>query len=268
MEITVHPRQPEEMNSTRPTAIIADDEPMMREALRDQLMTLWPELLILEEVGDGPAALRALAAHRPDVAFLDIRMPGLSGLQVAQLIDGATKVVFVTAYDNHALEAFEASAVDYILKPLEVKRLAKVVAKLCAGMAEPANRQAQHEALQRLNKTQEQEGQAPEGDLSWLHVSTGQQVRLVHVDDVMYFESDTKYTRVVSNDVDGLIRTSLKDLTAQLPSAFVQIHRSAIVNRHFVKSVHKVDDSLELEMKTGSVRLKVSEANRHHFRAM
>jgi len=256
------------MTTPSATAIIADDEPIMREALRELLHILWPELTILEEVGDGPAALRALAVHKPEVAFLDIRMPGLTGLQVAQLIEGSTKVVFVTAYDNHALEAFEASAVDYILKPLEVKRLAKVVAKLCAGMAEPGNRQAQHEALQRINKTQEHDGPATEGGLSWLHVSTGQQVRLVHVDDVMYFESDTKYTRVVSSEVDGLIRTSLKDLSSQLPSAFVQIHRSAIVNRHFVKSVHKVDDSLELEMKAGTARLKVSEANRHHFRAM
>lgn len=256
------------MTTPSATAIIADDEPIMREALREQLQILWPELTILEEVGDGPAALRAVAIHKPDVAFLDIRMPGLTGLQVAQLIEGATKVVFVTAYDNHALAAFEANAVDYILKPLEVKRLAKVVARLCAGIAEPSNRKAQHEALLQIDKTKEQPGRAQESELSWLHVSTGQQVRLVHIDDVMYFESDTKYTRVVSNEVDGLIRTSLKDLSAQLPSAFVQIHRSAIVNRHFVKSVHKVDDSLELEMKAGSARLKVSEANRHHFRAM
>lgn len=256
------------MNSPITTAIIADDEPIMRDALREQLQVLWPDLSIVEEVGDGPSALRALSIHKPDIAFLDIRMPGLSGLQVAQLVEGSTKIVFVTAYDTHALEAFEASALDYILKPLEVKRLAKVVAKLCSSTPSNTDHSPQLDVLRRLNDTQMSQPRDCNATLAWLHVSTGQQVRLVHVDDVMYFESDTKYTRVVATDVDGLIRTSLKDLSPQLPESFLQIHRSSIVNRRFVKAVHKVDETLELEMKSGSTRLKVSESNRHNFKAM
>ncbi len=256
------------MSSTPFTAVIADDEPMMREALREQLQVLWPDLAVLEEAGDGPSALRALTAHKPDVAFLDIRMPGLTGLQVAQLVEGTTKVVFVTAYDNHALEAFEASAVDYIVKPLDTKRLAKVVTKLRSSVPTSAALELQRKVLKDLDAAQSSPAPLGEGSLEWLHVSVGQHVRLAHVEDVMFFESDTKYTRVVAGDVDGLIRTSLKELSHQLPAAFVQVHRSAIVNRHFIKAVLKVDDNLELEMKDGKTRLKVSEANRHHFKAM
>lgn len=251
------------MNSDHMTAVIADDEPFMREALREQLCLLWPELEIVAEAGDGPEALRLLTAHKPDLAFLDIRMPGLTGLQVAQLVEGRTKVVLVTAYDNHALEAFEASAVDYVLKPVDSARLAKVVTKLRTMGAAPAALQT--EALRALLPASHAQMSCP---LEWLHVSVGQHVRLTHVDDVMFFESDTKYTRVVSDGVDGLIRISLKELREQLPSAFVQVHRSALVNRHFVKCVHRVDDNMELEMKGASVRLKVSESNRHLFRAM
>lgn len=256
------------MNSTSFTAVIADDEPLMREALREQLQILWPELNIVEEAGDGPSALRALTAHKPDVAFLDIRMPGLTGLQVAQLVEGTTKVVLVTAYDNHALEAFEASAVDYIVKPLDAKRLAKVATKLRSSSPAAAALEGQQNVLKVLDAAQSTPSPAAESRLEWLHVSVGQHVRLAHVEDVMFFESDTKYTRVVTGEVDGLIRTSLKELSLQLPTAFVQVHRSAIVNRHFIKAVQKVDDNLELEMKDGKTRLKVSEVNRHHFKAM
>ena len=251
------------MTTHHHTAVIADDEPFMREALRDQLQMLWPELEIVAEAADGPEALRALTAHKPSVAFLDIRMPGLTGLQVAQLVEGRTRVVFVTAYDNHALEAFEASAVDYVLKPLDPARLAKVVTKLQALVHTAPS--SQLDVLRNLSAA----NQAQKGaTLEWLHVSTGQQVRLTHVDDVMFFESDTKYTRVLAGEVDGLIRTSLKELLEQLPASFVQVHRSAVVNRHFVRAVHRVDDNVELEIKGCDTRLKVSEANRHLFKAM
>lgn len=251
------------MKTHHPTALIADDEPFMREALREQLQMLWPDLEIVAEAADGPEALRALMAHKPSFAFLDIRMPGLTGLQVAQLVEGHTRVVFVTAYDNHALEAFEANAVDYVLKPLDAARLAKVVTKLQAlGLGAPPS---QLDALRALSAPEQP---AKGAQLEWLHVSTGQQVRLTHVDDVMFFESDTKYTRVVANEVDGLIRASLKELLTQLPSAFVQVHRSAVVNRHFVRAVHRVDDNVELEIKGLKERLRVSEANRHLFKAM
>ena len=251
------------MKTHHPTALIADDEPFMREALREQLQMLWPDLEIVAEAADGPEALRALMAHKPSFAFLDIRMPGLTGLQVAQLVEGHTRVVFVTAYDNHALEAFEANAVDYVLKPLDAARLAKVVTRLqaLAHSTPPSQRDA-------LRALSEPEPAAKGAQLEWLHVATGQQVRLTHVDDVMFFESDTKYTRVVAHEVDGLIRASLKELLTQLPSAFVQVHCSAVVNRHFVRAVHRVDDNVELEIKGLKERLRVSEANRHLFKAM
>lgn len=256
---------PEIMTINHHTAVIADDEPFMREALREQLQMLWPDLEIVAEAADGPQALRALTVHKPSFAFLDIRMPGLTGLQVAQLVEGRTRVVFVTAYDSHALEAFEASAVDYVLKPLDPARLAKVVTKLQALASSATTSSSQLDALRALSAF---DSVPPGASLEWLHVSTGQQVRLTHVDDVLFFESDTKYTRVVAGEVDGLIRTSLKELIDQLPSSFVQVHRSAVVNRHFVRAVHRVDDTVELEIKGNNTRLKVSEANRHLFKAM
>lgn len=240
----------------------------MREALREQLQVLWPALDVVAEASDGPEALRALMAHKPSVAFLDIRMPGLSGLQVAQLVEGNTQVVFVTAYDNHALEAFEANAVDYLLKPLEPVRLAKVVNKLQSRLLSVRNDSSATADPRSVLRAMEQVGQAPSARMEWLHVSVGQQVRMAHVEDVMFFESDTKYTRVVAKDVDGLIRTSLKDLLPQLPSAFIQVHRSAVVNRHFIRAVLRVDDNVELEIKDCTARLRVSEANRHLFKAM
>lgn len=243
-------------------AVIADDERFMREASRDQLMTLWPELKIVAESVDGPQALRDITELKPDIAFLDIRMPGLTGLQVASLVPESTKIVFVTAYDSHALQAFEANAVDYVLKPIDPVRMAKVITKLRIASTHSGNA-AQLAAMEQLNSRVQKP--AP---LQWLHVSVGTKVVMVHIDDVLFFESDTKYTRVVSKDCDGLIRTSIKELKAQLPESFVQIHRSAVVNRHFVKAVHRIDDNVELEIKDYPAHLKVSEANRHLFKAM
>lgn len=232
--------------SAAPTAILADDEPFMRAALRERLTQLWPELRLLQECEDGLQALQAIQRLRPQLAFLDIRMPGLTGLQVAEALQGAdTRVVFVTAYDAHAVEAFEAQAVDYILKPVELPRLAKTVARLREALVP----------------------QRPADD--WLQVAVGSQVRLLHLDDVQYFESDSKYTRVVAGDCDGLIRLSLRELLRWLnPGGFMQVHRSVVVNRRHVHGVHRVDDTLELEIKGRPERLKVSAAYHHLFKAL
>lgn len=243
-------------------AVIADDEKFMREALRDQLATLWPDLEIVAESEDGPQALRDITEHKPDIAFLDIRMPGLTGLQVAQLVPNTTKIVFVTAYDSHALEAFEANAVDYVLKPIDPVRMAKVVTKLRTASAPTSN--AGHVAAMGQLKA----GETKPTLIHWLHVSLGQKVVMLHIDDVYFFESDTKYTRVVGKDCDGLIRTSIKELKPQLPESFVQIHRSSVVNRHYVKAVHRIDDNVELEIRDYPAQLKVSETNRYLFKAM
>jgi DNA-binding LytR/AlgR family response regulator len=251
------------------TALIADDEPFMRDVLREQLLLLWPDLVLLADACDGPSALLQIETQRPDIAFLDIRMPGLSGLQVARAVTVPTRIVFVTAYDAHAVDAFEANAVDYVLKPVEMARLSKVVAKLRQSIAQPSSLTLSQltEALTRLGM--QAPAAPPASSLEWFQVSVGQQVHMVHVDDVRYFESDTKYTRVVAEGTDGLIRASLKELMEQLdPQQFVQTHRSTVVNRRFVRVVHRRGEVLELELRGTTERLKVSTANHHLFKAM
>lgn len=258
-----------------PTALIADDEPNMRESLRDSLHQLWPELNIVAESEDGISTLSQIEALKPDIAFLDIRMPGLTGLQVARGVSHPAHIVFVTAFDNHALEAFEANAVDYVVKPLETERLAKMVSKLKRLTESGAlpSMDILLSALQRLGV-----GGSPAGHsqpvstpkkLEWLQVAVGTQIRMVNVQDVHYFESDSKYTRVVADGCDGLIRTSLKELSEQLGNDdFLQTHRSTLVNRRFIHAVHRRGELVELEIKGGKTRLKVSTANHHLFRAM
>jgi DNA-binding LytR/AlgR family response regulator len=216
-------------------------------AVGERLAQLWPELRLLQECEDGIQALQAIQRLRPQLAFLDIRMPGLTGLQVADALQGlGTRVVFVTAYDAHAVEAFEAQAVDYVLKPVELPRLAKTVARLRDVLA-PSQR----------------------ADSEWLQVAVGSQVRLLHVDDVQYFESDSKYTRVVAPDCDGLIRLSLKELLDRLdPARFMQVHRGVVVNRRHVHGVHREGEALALEIKGRPERLKVSAPYHPLFRAL
>jgi len=251
------------------TAVLADDEPYMHASLKDQLRDVWPNLVVRGVAEDGPSALRLLQTHEPDVAFLDIRMPGLSGLQVAQACRRKTHVVFVTAHDNHAVEAFEADAIDYLLKPVETVRLIRVVDKLRTALAarRPAGMDNVMATIQRLAAAPSSAATTPQ--LEWLHVGIGTQTRMIHVDDIMYFESDAKYTRVVAADCEGLIRTTLKELLAQLNAiTFVQTHRGTIVNRRFIRSVHRSGDSVELELKGRTERLKVSAAQQNLFRPM
>jgi DNA-binding LytR/AlgR family response regulator len=265
-----------------PTALLADDEPMMRAALREHLARLWPELQVLAEAEDGPSALLKAETLRPDIAFLDVRMPGLTGLEVARSMHGPTRVVFVTAYENHALEAFEANAVDYVVKPVEPARLAKVVTKLRRHLAQSAPVSVDHllQALQQLGVSAPARlppQPAPPAWTSpgarrteWLQVAVGQTVRMVHIDDVIYFESDTKYTRVVAADCEGLLRMTLKELTeaAGDDSPLLQTHRSTVVNRRFIRAVHRRGEVVEIELKGREERLKVSTANHHLFKAM
>jgi DNA-binding LytR/AlgR family response regulator len=254
------------------TAILADDEPIMRAALREQLEMLWPELLIVAEADDGPAARQKIETFRPDVAFLDIRMPGLSGLEVAKAITHSTNIVFVTAFDSHALEAFEANAVDYVLKPVDPVRMARVIAKVKKNLSDgtPVDIAQLILTLERAGLSTTGKSQAASiTRMEWLQVAVGTQIRMLHVNDVIYFESDTKYTRVVAEDCDGLIRISLKELLESLDSTtFLQTHRSSLVNRRFVHSVHRNGEAVEIELKGRPERLKVSIANHHIFKAM
>ncbi|WP_332533480.1 LytTR family DNA-binding domain-containing protein [Massilia sp.] len=259
--------------ASAPTAILADDEPHMRAMLREQLEALWPALRVVGEAEDGVAALALIESVRPDIAFLDIRMPGVTGLQVARAMTAPTRLVFVTAFDAHAIEAFEVHALDYLLKPVDPVRLARLLARLRALMmplpaATPEPDLARlAQALARLEAMPVTP--PPAVRLQWLQVPMGGQVRVVHIDDVAFFESDLKYTRVVAGEVDGIIRLSLKQLAEQLdPACFVQTHRGTVVNRRQIHAVHRHGEIMELELKAMSVRLKVSQPNHHLFRAM
>jgi len=221
-------------------------------------------------------ALQQIATLNPDVAFLDIDMPGLSGLQVARALaqsgdaTRAPRVVFITAHPRHALEAFDADAVDYIVKPLELERLARLVSRLRRSL--PALQVgpdlAGPDATPASSGSGDGPARATSAELRWLRVSAGSAVRVVHVDEVLYFESDTKYTRVVCADHDGLIRTSIKELTQALGSDYVPVHRGVLVNRRYIQTVVRRGEQMELELKDGRTRLKVSGAHQHLFRAM
>lgn len=271
-----------------PRALIADDEPLMRSLLKERLSQVWPELSWLEDAEDGPTALARIEGLKPDLAFLDIRMPGMTGLEVARALTTRTRVVIVTAHDNHAIEAFEANAVDYLLKPVDLPRLARVVGKLREQLSQDPHEELDRlrEALRTLSATNAASATsagaafpdtatpstspaAAQPALDWLQVAVGQQIRLVHLEDVIYFESDTKYTRVVADDCDGLVRLPLKEiLDAARPELFLQTHRSVVVNRRYIRSIHRIDDRVEIELKGRPERLRVSAANHGLFRAM
>jgi DNA-binding LytR/AlgR family response regulator len=212
-----------------PTALIADDEPLLAEDLRRRLQAVWPALQVIAVVGNGVDALAGMNRSKPDFAFLDIRMPGLDGLQVAAAA-GPCRVVFVTAYDEYALAAFEAAAVDYLLKPVSDLRLAQCVGRL----QRDAETRIDLEALARTLAPR-----SPEA-LSWLPVGLGATTRLVSIDEVLYFRSSDKYTEVVTAHERHLIRTPLKALLPQLPSGrFAQIHRGVIVSLAAVANIER-----------------------------
>jgi len=247
-----------------PTALIAEDEPLMRERLKEQLAAVWPELEIVAEAADGDEALAAFDAHAPQIAFLDIRMPGRTGLDVAALIGAHCHVVFVTAYDQYAVQAFEAGAVDYLLKPVEADRLAATVERVKRNLAAPpADLSA---LLVELRKT------VPSGArrVQWIKAAVGKQVKLIAVTDVLYFQSDTKYTRVVLAQSEALIRTPLKELLADLdPECFWQIHRSTIVNANAVQGVLRADAEKQfVQLKGRPEKLPVSRQFAHLFKQM
>ncbi|MEO6170507.1 MAG: LytTR family DNA-binding domain-containing protein [Lysobacter sp.] len=233
------------------TCIIAEDEALLRQALVAQLAVAWPQLRILAECEDGASALEALVEHRPHVAFLDIRMPGLTGLEVATAaaeVSPTTQIVFVTAYDQYAIDAFERGAVDYLLKPITSERLAATVQRL---QARTGNNDASALAalLARLAPVARAvEAPAP---LTWITASAGRETRLILVDDVAYFRADNKYTTVMTAEGEALLRTPIKELLTVLdPGTFKQIHRSTIVNLRAIAGVVRDDSG------RGTVRLK------------
>jgi DNA-binding LytR/AlgR family response regulator len=233
------------------TCIVAEDESLLRHSLVAELRRAWPTLQVVAECEDGASAVEALAEHTPDVAFLDIRMPGLTGLEVAAVAAEAsprTQIVFVTAYDQYAIDAFERGAIDYLLKPVKPERLDATVARLQARDLQP-DAAALAALLGKLGALPAQAG-APE-PLTWLTASAGRETRLILVDDVAYFQADQKYTTVVTADGEALLRTSLRELLPRLdPNTFKQIHRSTIVNLKAIAGIVRDDSG------RGTVRLR------------
>jgi DNA-binding LytR/AlgR family response regulator len=264
------------MNST---ALIAEDEPLLAQALQAELARAWPQLRVLETVGDGAAAVRAALEHRPDVLFFDIRMPGMGGLDAAaELADAWPQgtdfpaLVFVTAYDQYALQAFEAQAVDYVLKPVQPARLQKTVDKLRQVLAQRNGRGADLEAT--LGQLRHLLAAAPvataQPALKVIQASVGNSIRMVPVDEVVYFEAADKYVRVVCADGEVLIRTPLKELLPQLDAnLFWQVHRGTVVRSTAVDSVHRDEaGKLHLALRGRRERLPVSRLYAHLFKAM
>jgi len=241
------------MSNKTVTCVVAEDEALLRDELVRQLGEHWPELAVVAVCEDGGSALEAIETHRPDIAFLDIRMPGLSGLEVASNMLAAgfsTEVVFVTAYDQYALDAFDRGAVDYLLKPVSRERLAATVARvrerLARGGLDPAQLAG---LLARLQVVSPPAARAQ--PLVWLTASRGNETRLILVDDVAYFQADSKYTVVMTADGESLLRKPIRDLLEVLdPTMFKQVHRSTIVNLRAVAGVARDESG------RGTIRLK------------
>ncbi len=250
-----------------PTALIAEDEAPQRAALVEALGRVWPELRIGAVCEDGEAALEAIEAEAPDVAFLDIRMPGVDGLQVARGAAAAgALVVFTTAYDRHAVEAFEAGAVDYLLKPIDDARLAQAVARLRERLA-----QAQRPDLDALLARLGDRLAPPAGErIRWITASLGDSLSLIGIDEVLYFQAQDKYVRVVTATAEALIRTPMRELLAGLdPEVFWQVHRSVVVRVAAIERLRKDElGKLRLHLRGREETLPVSTGYQARFRGM
>ena len=257
------------------SAVIADDEPHLAAYLRELLAKAWPELNVVAVARNGVEAAERIASLQPDLAFLDIKMPGLTGLEVAQGIEGATRVVFVTAYDEYAVAAFEQQAVDYLLKPVKADRLARTVDRLRQAPAPlPATSNGADAAPDaRLAAVLRQLIAAPPpsaSPLRYVRASQGEVMHQIPIDEVLFFHADDKYTCVRTAAGEHLIRTTITELAAQLdPQRFVQIHRSTIVNLDHLAGTRRDDLSrLFVRMRGHAAELPVSRAYVHLFKAM
>ncbi len=248
-------------------ALIADDEAHLAEHLRARLGELWPGLEILPLAANGLEALRAIEQEEPEVAFLDIRMPGLTGLELARRIDTGTHVVFVTAFDQYAVEAFDRDAVDYLLKPVTDERLAKCIERLRRKLESAERAPALDEVIAKLARALPAGGG---GRLRWVRALKGELVQQIAVDDVLYFRASDKYTCVVTREGESLIRMPLAELAAQLDGeVFWQIHRGTLVNMEEVAATRRdLAGRVFVKLKDGNTELPVSRAYAHRFRQM
>lgn len=253
----------------KPDAVIADDEEQLRIYLKSKLARLWPELAICGEAKNGLEALDLIEACRPAIVFLDIKMPGLSGIEVARQMRTDCRVVFITAFDQFAVEAFENEAIDYILKPVTDARLKKTIQRLkkqiCGAAIPPDDFAASMDrllaALQNKNRT---------GYLKWIKVRHGEEVRLIAIDDVCYFKSEDKYTMVMTRQGESLIKTSIRQLTEELdPDQFWRIHRGTIINvRYILRVSRSFAGRYFVQLKNLPETLTVSRSYAHLFKHM
>jgi DNA-binding LytR/AlgR family response regulator len=257
----------------RPTALIADDEPLLRKALARQLASAWPELEVVAQARNGREAVELFEARHPDICFLDVHMPGLSGVEAARYIGRGAQLVFVTAFDQYAVQAFEQGAIDYLVKPVEAARLVDTVARLKDRLMQAQPRRDTEALIEqlaaRLARTE------PPAALSWIRASVGQTLRLIAVEEIDYLRADEKYTTIAWRGDGGrsgaaVVRTPLKDLIAQLdPRRFAQVHRSVVVNLHAISHVVRGgNETAEIHLKNRSEVLPVSRTYLHLFRQM
>jgi DNA-binding LytR/AlgR family response regulator len=261
------------VTAPRPTALIADDEPLLREQLQKLLADVWPELTIVAQARTGREAIELFEAQTPDVCFLDVQMPGATGVEAARQIGRRAHVVFVTAYDQYAVQAFAQGVLDYLVKPVEPARLAETVARLQErlGAAQPT---LVTDALLQQLAAQLQRSTSKE-TLRWIRASVGQTVRLISVDEVDFLRSEEKYTTIAWRDQAGaaceaVIRTPLKELAAQLdPEQFVQVHRSVVVNLRSIAHVTRSEnETADIHLRGRKDVLPVSRTYLHLFRQM
>ena len=247
-----------------PRALIAEDEPVLRAEVRQALERLWPELDICAEVDDGLEARRVIEEQHPDVLFLDIAMPGMDGLEVARRASGRSHVVFITAFDEHAVAAFEEGAIDFLVKPLSDERLRRTVARLQARIGEAPP--MLESLLAELRKALEGRRRR----LRWISVLEGRELCFVTTDEVLFFRSDHKYTAAVTREREHLVSRPLKQLLEELdPDAFWRVHRSYVVNLRAILSVQKLGGgALEIVLRDHPERIPVSHPYAHRFRQM
>ena len=244
------------------TALIADDEPLLRERLRSHLAQLWPELQLVADARNGPETLELFDQHQPDIVFLDIHMPGMNGIDAARAMGRRAHIVFVTAYEQYAVQAFEQGAIDYLIKPIDSARLADTVQRL----------RTRNQAGGALDAVLQQLAQhvPPRAWLQWIKASVGNSVRLIPVDQVHFLRAEDKYTLVAWEEGEALIRKTIRELSEELdPARFVQTHRAVIVNLACVREVVRgLNETAELHLRGRQETLPVSRNYLHHFRQM
>ena len=254
------------------TALIADDEPLLREQLRLHLARQWPGLQVVAEARNGREAVALFEQHEPAIVFLDVHMPGMNGVDAARAIGTRAQIVFVTAFEQYAVQAFEQGALDYVVKPLDEARLATTVARLRQRLAQPTpvvgdgGLDTVLDQMARLVRSRA----TPPAHLQWIRASVGTTVRMIAVDQVVYLRSDEKYTLVVCESGEALIRKPIRELVDELdPEQFVQVHRSVIVNlRHVVQVTRGANETADIQLRGRHETLPVSRSYLHRFRQM